>query len=145
MSFIGVVQFWIPTAVLSAVIVLLVRHRRRGREFLRPSTLVALSCVSLLNAATFWFIGLSRAGLDLREACEYDHGVPFDDKWNDAHYAESQRLFPLHARCNADVDLVPAWINPTIIALVLLSVALLGTALHLAVRTFVRGRKKTHA
>ncbi|CAM5645998.1 Integral membrane protein OS=Streptomyces fumanus OX=67302 GN=GCM10018772_38650 PE=4 SV=1 [Streptomyces fumanus] len=145
MSFTGVVLLWMPTAVVSAVIVLLLRRGRRGRGFLRPSTLVALCCVALLNAATCWFIGLSQAGLDLREACEYDHGVRFDDKWNDAHYAESQQFFPLHARCNADVDLVPAWINPTIIALVLLAAALLGAALFLAVRTFTEGRKKTHA
>ncbi|CAM5513907.1 Integral membrane protein OS=Streptomyces fumanus OX=67302 GN=GCM10018772_38650 PE=4 SV=1 [Streptomyces fumanus] len=81
----------------------------------------------------------------MREACEYDHGVRFDDKWNDALYAESQQFFPLHARCNADVDLVPAWINPTIIALVLLAAALLGAALLLAVRSLQPRKKETHA
>jgi hypothetical protein len=138
MSSIGVVEFWIPAAVLCAVIVLLVRRGQPGRGLLRPSRLVALGCVSLLSAAVVWFFGLSRAGLDLRESCEYEHGVRFDEKWNDAHYAESQNFFPLHARCNADVDLVPAWINPTIVALALLSVAFLCMAIY-------QGRKKTHA
>ncbi|GAB3116034.1 hypothetical protein GCM10027160_24340 [Streptomyces calidiresistens] len=103
-----------------------------------------MSCVALLNALTVWLIGLSPAGLDLKEACEYWNGVPFDEQWHALHHMESQKWFPLHAKCNANVDLVPAWINPMIIALVVLSIACLCMAIYLGVRKFLRVRKKTH-
>jgi len=144
-SFIGAVQFWIPTAFLCTAIAVLVRRKQREKGFLQPSSMIALCWISVLNAVTVWLLGFSRTGLDLKESCEYKNGVPFDDKWNDVHYMESQGVFPLHAKCNATVDLVPAWINPTVIALTLLSVACLCTAIYLEVRNFTRGRKKTNA
>ena len=143
-SFVGAVLFWIPTVLLCGVVVVAARRRRRGRGWLRPSSFVALGCVALLNAATVWLVGFSRAGLDLRESCESRSGVRFDDAWNDVHYAESQRFFPLHAKCSASVDLVPAWINPAVIALVLLFVGCLGAAGWLGVRHVIREGKKTH-
>ncbi|MFM9615450.1 hypothetical protein DF268_31170 [Streptomyces sp. V2] len=143
-SFIGAVQFWIPTAIVCVVIALLVRRNQKERRFLRPSSMIALCCISLLNAVTVWAVGFSRTGLDIKESCEYKHGVPFDEEWNNEHYMESQKIFPLHAKCNANVDLVPAWINPTIVALALLSIAFLCVAVYLEVHKFIRGRKNVH-
>ncbi|EFE75095.1 hypothetical protein K7395_22170 [Streptomyces filamentosus] len=143
-SFVGAVQLWIPTVLLSAVIALLVRRRRRTPGLMQPPTMAALGLIAFLNAATAWILGFSRAGLDLRESCERRSGVPFDQKWHDTHYMESQGLFPLHAKCSASVDLVPSWVNPTVIALSILSAAFLCTAVCLGVRTFLRRRKKVH-
>ncbi|MEV7087828.1 hypothetical protein AB0O07_18355 [Streptomyces sp. NPDC093085] len=117
------------------------------RGLLRPSPLTALSFVAFLNAVTVWLLGFSRGGLDLRESCERD-GHVFDDVWNGTHYQESQNLFPLHAKCGAAVDLVPAWVNPAIVFLLLLSIGCLYAAVHLTVRENARGntrgRKKAH-
>lgn len=141
----GAVQFWIPTVVVCALVAFLVRRKQRVRGLLRPSSLIAIGCMSLLNAATAWLLGISRGGLDIEESCEYRNGVPFDEKWNDAHYMESQKFFPLHAKCSATVDLVPAWVNPTIIALLLLSAVCLCMAVHRAVRNSIVGRNTSHA
>ncbi|WP_326754579.1 hypothetical protein OIE73_25330 [Streptomyces hirsutus] len=53
--------------------------------------------------------------------------------------AQFQRLFPLHNKCNAEYDLVPAWVNPAIVnrvAFVLLATAVL---LWFGVRHFTGG------
>ncbi|MER6720463.1 hypothetical protein [Streptomyces halstedii] len=143
-TFIGAVQFWIPTAVVCAAVAVWLARRRRGPGLPRPSSVAALGVVAFLNAATAWVLGLSRAGLDLREACERKAGVPLDDAWNAHHYEQSQKVFPLHARCDATVDLVPAWINPLIVVLLLLTAVCLCTAVCLGARNVTRRRKKAH-
>ncbi|MFR9725861.1 hypothetical protein ACL02R_21215 [Streptomyces sp. MS19] len=134
----GVVQVWIPTTVVCVVVVLLVRARQRRRGLWQPSSLAVVGVVTLLNTVTLWFVAVAAGGLDLEEACEYRHGVRFDDGWNSAHHRESGRLFPVHARCSADVDLVPSWVNPALVVLALLSLACLGAAVFLGVRNAAR-------
>lgn len=107
--------------------------------------MIALCFISLLNAATVWILGFSRSGLDIRESCEYKNGIPFDGKWNEVHYMESQKIFPLHAKCSSTVDLVPAWVNPAIAILALVCAACLCAAIYLELRKFTRERKKAHA
>ncbi|MFD6425955.1 hypothetical protein [Streptomyces sp. NPDC060198] len=90
--------------------------------------------MAVLNAATVWFLGVSRSGLDIRQSCEQGNGLRFDEAWNEAHYSESQSFFPLHAKCSATVDLVPAWVNPAVVTLVLLAGACLCVAFCLEAR-----------
>lgn len=143
-SLTGAIQFWIPTVLVCAVLTLVVRRKQRTPGLLQASSMAVLSCVAFLNAVTAWVLGLSRNGLDLRESCEQKAGT-FDDAWHDAHDAESQKFFPLHAKCGATVDLVPAWVNPAIVVLLLLSAAGLCAAVGLGVRSSSRRRKKAHA
>ncbi|MFI7277918.1 hypothetical protein [Streptomyces sp. NPDC049879] len=142
-SALGVVLVWIPTTVVCVAVVLLVRGRQRKKGLWQPSSLAVVGFVTLLNTATLWFVAVAAGGLDLAEACEYGHGVRFDDEWNSAHYRESGRLFPVHARCSADVDLVPSWVNPALVALALLSLACLGAAVALGVRNAARRLRRT--
>ncbi|MGW2836686.1 hypothetical protein ACWCWD_02660 [Streptomyces sp. NPDC001493] len=136
-SLVGAFQLWLPAAAVSAFVAHRVR-RGRARGFLRPGPVIAVGGAALLNAATVWFLGFSRIGLDIRESCEYANGVRFDERWNEAHYGESQNFFPLHAKCSATVDLVPAWVNPAFVVLVLLAGACLCLAVFLGVRSGVR-------
>ncbi|MFJ7630529.1 hypothetical protein ACIQZN_28995 [Streptomyces sp. NPDC097595] len=141
----GTLAFWTPTVFVCAVIAVVVWRRQRETGLLRPVSMVALCCMALLNAVTAWLLGASQVGLDLKESCEFRHGVSFDEAWNDVHYAESQKFFPLHSKCSATVDLVPAWVNPAIIALTLLAVGFLCGAVCLRVRDFVQGGGETSA
>ncbi|MEV3927958.1 hypothetical protein [Streptomyces sp. NPDC049944] len=138
-SLTGAVQLWIPTALVCAAVAVAVRRRQRAPGLLRASSMAALACIAFLNAVTTWFLGLAQPGLDIEESCVSRTGS-FDDTWNAAHYLESQRLFPLHAKCGATVDLVPAWVNPTIVVLLLLSGGCLCAAAFLTVRGFARRR-----
>lgn len=42
-------------------------------------------------------------------------------------------MVPLHDKCNATYDLVPAWVNPALVILPLLAAICLGLAVRLAV------------
>ncbi|MCH0538186.1 hypothetical protein I3F58_01140 [Streptomyces sp. MUM 203J] len=68
---------------------------------------------------------LSQSGLmDKEDACRLD-GAGYDSGFAESHSADSQRPFPLHDWCSAHHDLVPAWVNPTVVicgALALLAV-----------------------
>lgn len=71
-------------------------------------------------------LGKFRGGLDARKTCQFVHHEYYDRAYRDAHAVEFDRLFPLHNKCNAHFDLVPAWVNPSIMlcaALVLAAVA----------------------
>lgn len=80
--------------------------------------------------------------LDVRETCEYRHGVGFDRDFWAEHLEESRRLFPLHSRCNAEYDLVPSWVNPTIVCLTGLAAACLIASLCLGLRGRLRSRRQ---
>jgi hypothetical protein len=58
----------------------------------------------------------------------------YDESYRAAHRREPQRWFPLHDRCGASYDLVPAWVNPALVVLSVLSLGCLGVAGWLVVR-----------
>ncbi|CAL9567841.1 hypothetical protein SUDANB176_04777 [Streptomyces sp. enrichment culture] len=74
----------------------------------------ALSCFALF---VVWLWGAWSGGLDVAETCRLLHGQPFDPDYRGEHLDEPLRVFPLHNKCNASYDLVPAWINPTLVCL----------------------------
>ncbi|ARZ72470.1 hypothetical protein SMD11_6894 [Streptomyces albireticuli] len=61
-------------------------------------------------------------GLDRSETC----GASYDSKFAGEH--DGDPLFPLHSWCGATHDLVPSWVNPSVISLTALSVVSLGVA-----------------
>ncbi|MDR6973565.1 hypothetical protein J2X68_000234 [Streptomyces sp. 3330] len=108
-------------------------------------TLSALSCVGLFLT---WFWGAWSGGLDVAETCTLLKGQKFDDAYRTEHWREPSRLFPLHNKCNASYDLVPFWINPTLVLLALLAVGSLVAAVWTTVvrlRRFWQGRRPTSA
>ncbi|MFF5640706.1 hypothetical protein [[Kitasatospora] papulosa] len=127
--------------LLLAVFVLSLRKTARGlsaRRWERPGwwafpavVLTGLGCVA-------WFAGVFSGGLDTREAC-VSRGAGYDEAYRSEYWREPSRWFPLHNKCNAGFDLVPAWVNPTLVAIALL---LVGCAAG-AVTTAVIGRKKS--
>jgi hypothetical protein len=83
----------------------------------RSAAWFAGTSVLLLFAACFTFLlGVTAgASLDTEEAC-HQRGQRYDHAYLDEHFEETARLFPLRKPCNADYDLVPAWVNPVLVA-----------------------------
>ncbi|WP_329040313.1 hypothetical protein OHT61_20860 [Streptomyces sp. NBC_00178] len=130
----------LPPLVL-AVFVLSVWKTARGlsaRRWERPGWWVFPAVVLTGLGCVVWFVGVFSGGLDVREACA-SRGAGYDDAYRSESWREPSRWFPLHNRCNAGFDLVPAWVNPTLVAIALL---LVGCAAG-AVATAVIGRKKS--
>jgi hypothetical protein len=73
---------------------------------------------------------LAGASLDPEEAC-HAAGQPYDGAYQQAHLEENTQWFPLHDTCHASYDLVPAWVNPTLVALPLLAAACLAFSVRL--------------
>jgi hypothetical protein len=75
---------------------------------------------------------LAGASLDPEEAC-HRAGEAYDRAYRRANFKEYTRWFPLHDKCHAGYDLVPAWVNPVFIALLVLALAGLVYAVGLTV------------
>ncbi|MFE9662959.1 hypothetical protein [Streptomyces sp. NPDC005955] len=121
---------------LLAAIALSVWKTARGlptRQWRRPRWWVFPAVLLVVAGCVTWFIGTFSSGLDARETC-LERGFAYDD----AHRRDPSQGFPLHHWCNADQDLVPAFVNPSLVAI---AVALLGCAAG-SVAAAVAGRKK---
>ncbi|MGW4233528.1 hypothetical protein ACWEF9_30435 [Streptomyces sp. NPDC004980] len=92
------------------------------------------TAVLLVVATGVTYLGGSLAGgsLDPEEACHAD-GQTYDPEYRRANFREYTQWFPLHDRCHAGYDLVPAWVNPALVALPVLALACLAYAVRLAV------------
>ncbi|WRZ90265.1 hypothetical protein OHB54_15030 [Streptomyces sp. NBC_01007] len=101
---------------------------RRGGERRKPLLWLLLSLVSCFGLFVTWFLGAFSGGLDVRETCELLEGQTYDPAYRDENWQEPSRLFPLHNKCNASYDLVPVWINPTIVILAVATAGCLITA-----------------
>jgi hypothetical protein len=86
-----------------------------------------------------FFQGVAAGGLDVAEACELDAGQPYDHEYRSQHAHEQLQLFPLTTKCNAEYDLVPAWTNPALAILAILTVFFFGAMLA-ALFIRIRGR-----
>jgi predicted PurR-regulated permease PerM len=104
---------------------------RRPRWWVFPA--VVLAAVGFVT----WFVGIFSGGLDVAETCA-ERGYRYDDAYRSEHWREPSSWFPLHNKCDAEHDLVPAFVNPTLVAVVVL---LLGCVAG-AVAAAVIGRKK---
>ena len=56
----------------------------------------------------------------------------YDRAYRRANFDEYTQWFPLHDKCHAGYDLVPGWVNPTLVVLPVLAVACLAYAVRLA-------------
>ncbi|MER6788196.1 hypothetical protein ABT330_26900 [Streptomyces sp. NPDC000658] len=100
-----------------------------GRKRHRPLRWLLLSTLSCGGAFLTWLWGALAGGLDVAETCTLLRGRRFDGAYRSRHLDESTRWFPLHNKCDATYDLVPAWINPTVVLFSLATAAgLLMTA-----------------
>ncbi len=98
-----------------------------------PGWFVATAGLCVVAAAVTWFIGaFSGSSLDPEESC-HAAGTTYDEAYRSAHWREPSRLFPLHNKCNAAYDLVPAWVNPALVLLLLAATTCVGVAVWLAV------------
>jgi hypothetical protein len=87
----------------------------RDRSWRRPLWWTRVGSVALFTGLTTWTWALFSTGLDESDTCQFVHHEYYDSAYADAHAAESQKLFPLHNRCNAHFDMVPAWVNPSLV------------------------------
>ncbi|MET9290961.1 hypothetical protein [Streptomyces sp. NPDC003077] len=87
----------------------------RDGSWRRPMWWTRLCSVALFAGLASWTWGAFRGGLDVRKTCLFVHHERYDQAYWNSHFEEFQKLFPLHIKCNADFDLVPAWVNPTVV------------------------------
>ncbi|MEU6841792.1 hypothetical protein ABZ930_07975 [Streptomyces sp. NPDC046716] len=91
-----------------------------------------LLSVSLFAALAVWLRGLFSMGLNVREECQFTHHQLYDAAYRDAHTAEYNKWFPLHSKCNAGYDMVPAWVNPVVVLALAVSLVCLAVLVRLA-------------
>lgn len=72
-----------------------------------------------------FFVGAAAPALDVGEQCAAA-GQIYDRTYQIEHIGESGKLFPMHNKCNAKYDLVPAWVNPALVGFGVLSVGFLA-------------------
>lgn len=94
----------------------------RTRVWTAPGTWGGIGLLAASGAALTFVYGMFAGfgGMDRGETC----GEAFDSKFVGEHNGDP--LFPLHSWCNATHDLVPSWVNPTIVSLAGLSTIGLG-------------------
>jgi hypothetical protein len=120
-----VLSVWKPARGLPA------RCWKRPAWWVFPAVmLVGIGCVT-------WFVGAFSGGLDVGEACAA-RGVHYDDEYRAEHWREPSRWFPLHNKCNAQDDLVPTFVNPTLVGVAVLLLCCVAGA----VAALVVGRNK---
>ncbi|MFJ5832063.1 hypothetical protein [Streptomyces sp. NPDC093089] len=106
-----------------------------------PGWFVWSALLLLVTTGVTYLVGsLAGASLDPEEAC-HNAGQTYDRAYRRANFDEYTQWFPLHDKCNAGYDLVPAWVNPTLVVLPALALLCLGYAIRLAV-TRSRTEKK---
>lgn len=114
---------------------LLANPRSASLATYSPLAWAGLTLVSFLLLGITFIIGAAASGLDVGEKCA-EAGQFFDRAYRKQHQEESRRVFPMHSACNADFDLVPAWVNPgLVISAVLTSAFLVAYTLSLAARS----------
>ncbi|WP_225634303.1 hypothetical protein [Streptomyces solaniscabiei] len=87
----------------------------------------------VLGSGVTYLVGsLVGASLDPGEAC-HRAGEAYDRAYRRGNFEEYTRWFPLHDKCHAGYDLVPAWVNPVFVTLLTLALACLACAVVLAV------------
>jgi len=92
---------------------------------MHPWIWLGLFCLSIFSLGVTYFIGIFAPGKDIDETCA-KAGQILDDGYRSENWKEPGQFFPLHNKCNANYDMVPAWINPTLVFFAVLTVLLLG-------------------
>lgn len=88
-----------------------------------------LCSVALFVGLASWARGVFGGGLDVREACLFVFHERYDETYRESHSEEFRKIFPLHNKCSAHYDLVPAWVNPTIVTCTVISLVAIAVLL----------------
>ncbi|MER6498699.1 hypothetical protein ABT218_04680 [Streptomyces sp. NPDC001455] len=118
---------------------LMLRHgaRRPPPWHKQPVALLGAALIFGSLAANVWGFGIFSGGLDVQETCELTLHTTYDQAWRDRTGADGTSYFPLSDACNEHVVLVPAWVNPTIVALAVLAVGAIVLALFRIARAIL--------
>ncbi|WP_037840738.1 hypothetical protein [Streptomyces sp. NRRL F-5126] len=116
----------------------------RSGAWRRPMWWTRLCSVALFAGLASWVWGVLSEGLDEREECGLRHHQVYDGAYRAAHEQQGRSLFPLHDKCNAHYDLVPAWVNPAIVGCAVVAAAALAVLLWFGAAhlTSMLGREK---
>ncbi|MFD8984408.1 hypothetical protein [Streptomyces sp. NPDC059564] len=118
-------------------VLLMVWQEVRGKLLFHPVWWLLWSILSaVVAAAVFAFGVLSGWGNVTGAVC----GDSYDTEFALQHVNDP--LFPLHNWCNAEHDLVPSWVNPTVAGLAGLSVICLIMTVALGVVRLIRGKQR---
>lgn len=98
---------------------------RRAIRKITPLAWTGLTFASILLLGATFIIGAAASGLDIGEKCA-EAGQLLDRAYRKQHREESRQVFPLRSVCNADFDLVPAWVNPGLVLFAFLTVTFLS-------------------
>lgn len=139
--FLFLIVVWTGVLALPFFSVLNLVGKVRAGVWRTPRWFLRVGITATYVAAFAWTWGfLSMPWFQpLEEACSVaavDEKVPFifDRAFFEANWEGNDSLFPLQARCAADFDFVPAWVNPTVGVCLLLVVASLIGIVWTAVR-----------
>ncbi|MGW4163746.1 hypothetical protein [Streptomyces sp. NPDC004788] len=116
----------------------------RDGSWRRPRWWARALSVSLCAGLLAWARGLFAGGLDVRETCVHLRHENYDEAYRKVHAEEFSKLFPLHDKCNADYDLVPAWVNPTVVILAVVALVALAVLLRFAFARLVGPSRTEH-
>ncbi|MFE2142724.1 hypothetical protein ACFXA3_13430 [Streptomyces sp. NPDC059456] len=85
----------------------------RAGAWAAPGTWGGIGLLAVSGATLAFAYGLFAGfgGMDRREIC----GDPYDSVFVGRHNQDP--LFPLHSWCSPGHDLVPSWVNPTVVGL----------------------------
>ncbi|MEU0964061.1 hypothetical protein ABZ357_00975 [Streptomyces sp. NPDC005917] len=105
----------------------------RDRSWRRPLWWTRVCSIALFAGLAAWIWGVFRTGLDVRETCLFVHHEHYDRAYRDAHAAELQKFFPLHNKCNAHFDLVPPWVNPSLMVCAVVAMTAVAVLLQFGI------------
>ncbi|MFK0050062.1 hypothetical protein ACIQU4_39340 [Streptomyces sp. NPDC090741] len=119
-------------------VIQMVWNEVRGKLWSRAVWWLLLSIVTAVLTAAAYAAGAFAGwgGMDIGETC----GDFYDDAFRAKHLDDP--LFPLHNWCNADQDLVPSWVNPTVAGLAVLCAVCLVMTMVLGVARVIRKKKQ---
>ncbi|RMB57075.1 hypothetical protein [Tessaracoccus antarcticus] len=126
------VAFALPAiGVVLSVRDVMIQNWKRGVWFFR------CVCVSAYLGVAFWIAGASArpsVGFETYDAFCGRRGWLFDELYYETHRDDYARLYPITGKCNAYYDLVPAWVNPAIAALILMTLLCLAGMAWIIIR-----------
>lgn len=103
-----------------------------------------LSFLSSVALGFTFIIGAFVApGHQIDETCG-KAGQLLDRNYRAQNWQEPSQFFPLHNKCNAGYDMVPAWINPALVFFAALAAVFLCIFLVLALRAWKADRQRGH-
>lgn len=119
---------------------------RRGVKQPQPwhqqfTALLGAALISGSLTVVVWGFGVFSGGLDVRETCELSLHTTYDQEWRETTGSDGKSFFPLANACNEHVSLLPAWVNPTIVVLAVLTTGFFALALF-RIAASIRHRKE---